>query len=425
MPGLLPLLVCAAAGTMLGWLTGLVPGLHVNTVALLLLSLAGVLSSALAGVAGVSAAMVPLLLAVVIAATAISHTFTNIVPSTFLGAPEEDTALVMLPAHALLRRGQGYRAVALSAAGSAGAVAMGLAFAVPFRVLLGSPVGLYDLLVEVMPWMLLAVSVVLIGTEKDGRHVVAALALFGLAGVFGMAVFDLRPAPLLGLPGSLLFPALSGLFAVPTLLYSMQAAPVPEQTDDPGELSPRMADVGTGAAAGAAVSVLPGVTAAVATVMALVARGRRQAESVIVTLSAVNTANAFFVLAALFVIGRARSGSATVIQEILPVETWTGMLPPSALPWLLIAVVVAAVSSYYFTRAAGRMAARHISAFPYRRVAQATIAGIGAMAFLFTGPVGILCLLTGTFIGLLCLEWQVRRSVLMGVLLIPILLYYL
>ncbi|MGC9308792.1 MAG: tripartite tricarboxylate transporter permease, partial [Thermoplasmatota archaeon] len=367
----------------------------------------------------------PLLLAVVIAATSIAHTFTNIIPSTFLGAPEEDTALVMLPAHALLRQGQGYRAVALSAIGSAGAIVVGLAFIIPYRMLLGSPGNLYSLLVEVMPWVLLAVSVVLIGTEKDLWHVAAALILFLLAGVFGMAVFQLRPAAPLDLPGSLLFPALSGLFAIPTLIYSMQAAPVPEQDIGPATVSLRASDVGTGAAAGAAVSILPGVTAAVATVLALVTRDRRQPENVIVTLSAVNTSNAFFVLAALFVIGRARSGSATVIQELLPVEMWKQSLPPSALPVFIIAVLLAAMASYYFTRLAGRMAARRISMLPYRRVALATMAGITIMVFLFTGLVGLLCLLAGSFIGLLCLEWRVRRSVLMGVLLIPILLYYL
>ncbi len=425
MTGLFPILACAAAGTLIGWTTGLIPGLHVNTVALLLLSLADVVSSLLTGVPGITAGMAPLLLAVIVAATSIAHTFVNIIPSTFLGAPEEDTALVMLPAHSLLRQGRGYRAVALSAAGSAGAVAVGLACLVPFRLLLGSPTHLYGLLTDVMPWVLLAVAVVLVGTEKDGRHVAAALVLFLLAGVFGMAVFELHPAAPLDLPGSLLFPALSGLFAIPTLLHSMDAAPVPEQQVENGDVSPGIPDVGTGATAGAAVSVLPGVTAAVATVLALVARGRKQAESIIVTLSAVNTANAFFVLAALFVIGRARSGGATVIQELLPVEPWTGSLPPAALPVLLIAVVVAGAASYYFTRAAGRAAARYISAVPYRQVAQATMVGIGVMVALFTGVVGLACLLAGSLVGLLCLKWRVRRSVLMGFLLLPILLYYL
>lgn len=423
--GLPSILICAALGTMVGWTTGLIPGLHVNTVALLLLSLAGVASSLLTGIAGVTGGMVPLLLAVIVAATSIAHTFVNIIPSTFLGAPEEDTALVMLPAHSLLRQGRGYRAVALSAAGSAGAVAVGLACILPFRLLLGSPGNLYGLLTDVMPWVLLAVAVVLIGTEKDGRHVAAALVLFLLAGVFGMAVFELHPVPPLDLPGSLLFPALSGLFAIPTLLHSMEAAPVPEQHVEREDVSPGITDVGTGATAGAAVSVLPGVTAAVATVLALVARGRRQAESIIVTLSAVNTANAFFVLAALFVIGQARSGSATVIQELLPIESWTGSLPPSALPVLLIAVVVAGVASFFFTRTAGRAAARHISTLPYRRVAQATIVGIGVMVVLFTGFIGLACLVAGSLFGLLCLEWRVRRSVLMGFLILPILLYYL
>jgi len=62
---------------------------------------------------------------------------------------------------------------------------------------------------------------------------------------------------------------------------------------------------------------------------------------------------------------------------------------------------------------------------PYRRVAQAIMAGITTMVFLFTGLVGLLFLLTGSFIGLRCLEWRICCNVLMGILLIPKLIYYL
>ena len=45
--------------------------------------------------------------------------------------------------------------------------------------------------------------------------------------------------------------------------------------------------------------------------------------------------------------------------------------------------------------------------------------------FLFTGLMGLLVLLIATFIGLLPVEYVVRRSHCMGVLLIPIILYFL
>jgi putative membrane protein len=47
------------------------------------------------------------------------------------------------------------------------------------------------------------------------------------------------------------------------------------------------------------------------------------------------------------------------------------------------------------------------------------------LVFLFTGLLGLLILIVATFIGLLPVEWGVRRSHCMGVLLIPIILYFL
>jgi len=50
---------------------------------------------------------------------------------------------------------------------------------------------------------------------------------------------------------------------------------------------------------------------------------------------------------------------------------------------------------------------------------------IGALVLLFTGIMGPLILIIATFIGLIPIHWGVRRSHCMGVLLIPVILYFL
>jgi len=74
------LLAISVVGALLGGLTGLVPGLHVNNIALILLSLSPFVSSSdiLGGI------NVSLLMAAFIISVALSHTFISIVPATFI-----------------------------------------------------------------------------------------------------------------------------------------------------------------------------------------------------------------------------------------------------------------------------------------------------------------------------------------------------
>ncbi|MGC9554173.1 MAG: tripartite tricarboxylate transporter permease [Thermoplasmatota archaeon] len=422
MPGLLLLAGCALLGAAIGCLTGLIPGLHVNTMALLLLSLSGVLAGVLGGGAGGL-----LLVAVTVAAASMVHTFVNIIPATFLGAPEEDTALVLLPAHVLLREGRGYEAVRLSAAGSAAAVGLGFLLLIPFRLLMGPPLNGYSLMIDVVPWVLVAVALVMVGTEKSPRHVALAAGVFLLAGIYGLLLDAVPVSSPFNLPGSLLFPALVGLFGVPTLLHAMRSGPLPEQQagEAGAEVECGLPETGRGVLAGSLVSVLPGVTAAVGTILALTGSKTWSRERVVVALSAVNTATAFFVLAVLFITGQARSGTAMVMRELVTVETWSGMLPPPACCLALAAVMVAAVVGFYVTLYLGRWAASRVTALPYPLLATASLAFILLLVVLFTFWQGVLVLLVGAVVGLLCLEVRVRRSALMGVLMVPIVVSYL
>lgn len=96
-------------GVMLGSLTGLIPGFHVNNVALILLALSP----------GLLELGIPLsAVAAIIVSTGTVHTFLNYIPSALIGAPDGDTALSLLPGHRMLLAGNAARGVAWSARGS-------------------------------------------------------------------------------------------------------------------------------------------------------------------------------------------------------------------------------------------------------------------------------------------------------------------
>jgi putative membrane protein len=433
-------------GVLTGILTGLLPGLHVNNIALILLSLTGFFLSSFSFLFeyGISSEFIFMLIGVFILSCALSHSFHDTIPSTFLGAPDPDTALSVLPAHDLLLKGHGFEAVSLSALGSFGAVVFCFLLLLPIRFIIGSPLFFYDVLKDIMVFVLVAISILMICTEKSKIDLfnkggifpsvlgmLFALFVFLLSGFFGFVIFELYVDSPIGLESPVLFPSLAGLFGMPTLVTSLMTKPViPEQ-----DLSEPVLDVKakkasilsvvTGSLGGILVSIIPGITSATGTVISMNARGESDKKQTIVTLSAVNTACAFFVVVMMFVILKSRSGAALAVMSIISVDEWSGFLIPEFLCYFLISLLLGGVFSYFLTLKIGKIFARKFANVPYALLVKSTITLIGALVFLFTGFMGLLILLISTFIGLLPVEFGVRRSHCMGVLLIPIIFYFI
>ena len=115
---LLEIIIALIIGVSAGTLTGLFPGLHVNLVSVFLLSISPTLLKITS----------PISLVVFIVAMAITHSFLDFIPSIFLGAPDEDSFLSILPGHELLKKGRGYEAVILALFGSLTALPIILLF---------------------------------------------------------------------------------------------------------------------------------------------------------------------------------------------------------------------------------------------------------------------------------------------------------
>ena len=418
-------------GTITGIATGLLPGLHVNNIALILLSLSGTIIAAFSFLFefGVSEDFIFVLICIFIIATSISHTFHDVIPSTFLGAPDPDTALQVLPAHSLLVEGKGFEAVSLSALGSYGAILFCFLLLLPIRFLIGSPLFFYEALREIMLFVLIAISLLMLLTEKAKIEVFGkkgvyssffgmlfALLVFLLSGFFGIVIFGIPVESPIGLQSPVLFPALAGLFGTPTLITSLLTRPViPKQkiknpSFDSGMKKSSILSVITGSLGGILVSIIPGITSATGTVISMNARGESSKRQTIITLSAVNTACAFFVVVMMFVILRSRSGAALAAMQLMPVNEWSGLLMPANLAYLLIAVLLAGTLSYFSTISVGKIFAKKFANVPYAFVVKLTIFLVSLLVFLFTGFMGLLVLLIATFIGLLPVEFGVRRS---------------
>ena len=293
-------------GVFFGCMTGLIPGFHVNNVAMIAVSL-----SPLAIGLGIPLSAV----AAIIVSMGTVHTFLNYIPGALLGAPDGDTALALLPGHRMLLSGKATQGVAYSARGSQ----LGLLLSIPLllfaRFLFGENPGLgfYEESREILPYLLLAISSFLILTEStrlawpkwmqnfsqkwkinlfgkefdfsfsDSSNVagiIAAGSFFLLSGFYGWAVFTLPASSPVGLPGgssggTMLMPGLAGLFGIANLIdIYVTTSEMPKQDDD-WEIPPAgplIIPCFLSSICASVMAILPGMTAAQATVVVMTVR---------------------------------------------------------------------------------------------------------------------------------------------------------
>src|SRR6266511_1174809 len=189
-------------GVFTGIVTGLSPGLHVNNVAAFVMATEPAWAAFLTSILpeATAASGVGIFLALYLLATAAAHAVFDFIPSVFLGAPSEDTALAALPGHRLLRVGQGAKAVALA-----------VLAVIPLRAVLSDPIGLADLF---RPWsavfLAFVLAALLVSESRKGkaRRVWRAAWVQALAWALGVATLR-GPTPLDA--GVILSPFFSGL----------------------------------------------------------------------------------------------------------------------------------------------------------------------------------------------------------------------
>ena len=405
-------------GTLLGVVTGLIPGIHVNNVALLALLL-------------YSQGYDPLLLSALLIGNLISHTFLDFIPSTFLGAPEEGTALSVLPMHRMLLEGRGYRAVHLSAIGSL--LAMIYSFPLIFLLQIFLTVVGYEGMRPFIPVILFAIVLYMLYLEslKGIRNMLTAAYIFMLAGTLGIIVLNLPQngnyVPV-NIGSGLLFPVFTGLFGIPTLILSRNANVPPQIVERVRIVKNHFYSAFYGTLSGSLVGFLPGVTSGIATVIAKGLQRNDDTESYIVSLGSVNTANSIFNLAALFIIFHPRSRAIGVISSMVPVIPWVSTLyPPRLFILLLISAYIASVVAFFLTLLFGRIFAKMVDILGknYGKLSLGILIFLAVMIFIFTGPLGLLVAAIATLIGLLPPKMGVMRVHLMGVIILPVLLFYL
>ncbi len=394
------------AGVLFGTISGFVPGIHSNTVAGILAALSFPLVMVF-GVEGVCLMIVSMM---------IVHTFVDILPSTFLGVPDPDTVLSVLPAHNLCLLGNGPEAVRVFAIGSL----WGFIFCLPlfalFMIVLPSVQGYVDWGIGLV--ILLAAGLLIVFSKAP----VWSCAIFlvsGLLGIYAMR-FSYFSFGVFGI-GEILLPLLTGLFGIPVLLTSMRSLVKPAEQTFPGLMISQGSILKNGikgAIAGAIVGWLPGFSSGTANALLAVRKSsdfeKMDPREYLISTSAANTANAVLGLAALYAVGRMRSGAMITLASF--------DLPSIYL--LVLAAGVAALAGYAVTVYSSRLS-RIFMRLNQRVLSKIVLLFLVGITAIICGPFGILILILSTLVGMIPGMINIPRIFCMGAIMLPVMLFTL
>jgi len=385
----------------MGVLTGLTPGLHINLVALILFSI----SPILLGYTNVIA------VASFIIAMSITHTFTDFISATYLGAPADDTALAVLPAHRLLLEGMGHEAIKLTVIGSLLCLILTIILS-PFLIFIVPLIFKY--LKNYIGWLLLAVVIFMILREENLNKKFWAFVVVALSGILGLVVFNV---PNLKDP---LLPMLSGLFGVSILFLSLtQKTVLPiQRTTEMIKVKTKavIKALGSGIFSGSLVSIFPGLGPAQAGVLSGQIAGKIDIFGYLIMVGGINTVSMVLSLITLFTIEKARNGSIIVVQQLLQ------SIDANMLILFLCVALIAGGTATFLTLYISKIFSSIMNRLNYSMVSILIIIFVAAMAMYFSGFIGLLILAIATSIGLIPNIVDVSRSNSMACLLIPIIL---
>jgi putative membrane protein len=419
-----PLLLISLAvlGAVAASLLALIPALHLYNVAGLLILASASLSSILT-----LDQLAMLLLGMVV-----GYSMLNTIPATFLAAPDESAAFIVLPGQKWLLQRRGYEAAILTGVGGLG----GLAVVVAISPFAGEAARILQQIVAPhLGWILLAIVAFMLmsewpkagerGRTRLGRFLTAWIGLgaglltFFLSGLLGFIVLYRSVVPA-EVAFQNLLPAFLGLFAIPMVLtnFIVGTRVPPQHIASSLDVSPShlLRGITSGTLGGLFAAFFPVVTGGVGGFLAAHATAQRDDRVFILSQGASKSVYYVGGFLLFFIPGLnlARGGMAAMLSTIYTPAA------PALYATAAAAIAVSGAISFFLLIALSRLAIRIVERIHYRIINAATLAILVALIGVLTGPGGLLIALAATGIGLIPTLFGSRRMNCLGILLLPI-----
>ncbi len=394
-------IIALISGVLIGSVTGIIPGIHINLVGswmissyLFLIDKVGILESV-----------------IFIVSLSITHTFLDMIPGIFLGSPNDDSNISSLPGHYLLKKGRGFEAAVYSICG--GLIGI-FCFIILIPITFWFIPKIYPYLQNIIFYILILTSLYLIFSQKNKF---LALFVFILSGFLGVASLNI------GLSQPLL-PLLSGLFGGSSLISSIiDKTVIPKQKIiSLRDIKFRFRDfLSTSKAlliSSPIVSFLPGLGSSQAAIIGSNLINSNNRKSFILLIGGVNTLVLSLSFVGLYTINKARTGAAAVIPYFLD------NISKSNLFLIILVIIISSIFASIIAFYSSKIFSSYISKINYRIVSFFTLIIVIIIVFSFSSFIGILVFLTSSALGLFTIYSGVRRTNLMGCLIIPTIIIY-
>jgi len=393
------IILFAIAGIIAGIITGLIPGLHINTIAILALGIYRTND------------IDPLLLSCFIIAMSTAHSFLDFIPSIFFGVPDPATALTVLPTHKMLFKGKGYEALALSVIGGL----FGMVILIFFLLTIANFITpAYAKIKPMIPYILiLAISfIILKGTKRK-----ASLFIFIISGLLGTITFKSYMIN----SNYIMFPLFAGLFGMSNLLMSFgNISAIPKQkTDIKIRLKGTFKSSAAGFAGGLVAGIIPGLGSSQSAMLVQHLGKMKGAKNFIIAVGTIGTIDIILSFLAIYLIGNARSGVAIAVDAII------GTMTKDTLQIFIGIAFLSAGLAAILTLDIGKAATKIIENIDYKKASIAIMLLLTTMTIIFTGIYGLVLLTASTSLGIYTQLIGVRRSMLMGCLILPTIMFFL
>lgn len=397
---LIELFVALVVGILAGTFTGLIPGLHINMLVFFTVSYSVYLSKYFS----------PITLASFIVAVSITHTFIDFIPSIFLGSPDEDTTLSILPGHSMLLEGHGHEAVLYTLYGGLIALAIILVFSPIFILFLPK---IYPFVKSIMLFILLLASFYLLFRESN---ILLSILIFVMSGLIGFSSMALPVK-------ESLLPMLTGLFGASSLVTSIiKKQKIPKQNIS-RKISIKIKDILKiiipTSLASPICSFLPALGSGQAAIISSDIMKKSDKKNFLMLIGSINTIVMGLSIISLYSLDVKRTGSAVAISNLLPSLSLSGVLV------FLSIMIISGISSFFIAKKISKMFSKGISKINYNRLSLIVLVLLSLIVLVFSGLLGLLIFIVSALTGLFAISVGARRTLLMGCLMIPTILFYL
>lgn len=386
-------------GVFTGSITGLIPGIHPNLLipfSMFLISYFGAFNyfSFLIGLV-------------------ISHYFMNYIPSAFIGVPDSESAVSVVPMHKLTKDGKGYEAVILAGIGGF----FGIIFSIfIFGLILSINLDLnsfYENLKPFIPYILIILMSCSILFSKN-RFWTFFIIL--ISGIFGVKLFYINPSF-----NHTLTTVFTGMFGLPLLFSNLKKSKLGYQFMSFPEFGfSEIKSAIFGTIGGFLRIFLPATGGAQVNYFLSKLIKEEKIENFLVSQGAITLSNELFSILALLLIGTGRSAVAEAIKDLKIDYTFLDIFGNVLVSAGLSLVLLSVISRYIL---------KNVNNYDYGKISKYLIVFCTGIVLILSINnyfiYHVVVYMMSVLIGILCVKKRVNMSNMMSVLIFPTILYFL